>query len=33
VIIGNTSEEFARVVRRETDKFRKVITTAGIKVE
>jgi tripartite-type tricarboxylate transporter receptor subunit TctC len=33
VIIGNTPEEFARVVRSETEKFRKVIAAAGIKAE
>ena len=33
VIIGSTPEEFAKVVRSETEKFRKVITAAGIKVE
>jgi tripartite-type tricarboxylate transporter receptor subunit TctC len=33
MIIGNTPEEFAVVVRRETEKFRKVITDAGIKAE
>ncbi len=33
VIIGSTPEEFAKVVRSETEKFRKVIASAGIKAE
>ncbi len=33
VIIGNTPEEFAAVVKREVEKYRKVIADAGIQVE
>jgi len=33
VIIGNTPEAFAAVVKSETEKFRRVIVEAGIQVE
>lgn len=33
VIIGNTPEEFAAVVKREIQKYRKIITEAGIQVD
>jgi tripartite-type tricarboxylate transporter receptor subunit TctC len=33
VIIGNTPEEFSAVVKREVEKYRKIITEAGIQVE
>lgn len=33
VIIGNTPEEFAAVVKSEIQKYRKIIAEAGIQVE